>query len=82
MQDSTEPIRRALVNEINADPGSRTALESQYGQVWNTEELGRDFTVTGFMAPMVVVKRKADGKVGSLMFQHSPRFYFDFTEDK
>jgi hypothetical protein len=30
------------------------------------------------MAPLVVVKRKADGKKGSLEFQGSPRFYFNF----
>ena len=52
------------------------------GRVWDTQELGKDFEVTGFMAPFVVVRRKSDGVKGSLMFQHSPRFYFDFTEDK
>ena len=30
------------------------------------------------MAPLVVVRRKSDGVKGSLMFQHSPRFYFGF----
>jgi hypothetical protein len=30
----------------------------------------------------VVVKRKSDGVVGSLEFQHHPRFYFNFAEDK
>ena len=32
--------------------------------------------------PYVVVKRKSDGKKGSLEFQHYPRFYFNFKEDK
>jgi hypothetical protein len=62
--------------EINAEPGSREALEAQYGQVWDTEELSRDFEVVGFMAPLVVVRRRADGLKGSLEFQHHPRFYF------
>ena len=79
MSDSTESIRREMVNEINSDPGSRETLEKEYGQVWDTDELGRDFEVTGFMAPFVVVKRKANGVKGTLMFQHSPRFYFDFS---
>ena len=64
--------------EINTEPGSRAALEAQYGQVWNTEELGETFEVIGFMAPLVVVKRKSDGVKGSLEFQHNPRFYFNF----
>ena len=81
MNDTTEPIRRALVSAINAHPGSREALEQEYGQVWDTDQLSQDFEVTGFMAPFVVVKRKSDGAVGSLQFQHNPRFYFSFTKD-
>jgi hypothetical protein len=81
MKDLTEPLRKALVGAINFEPGSRQALEKEYGQVWDTTELSRDFEVTGFMAPFVVVKRKSDHKVGSLMFQHSPRYYFSFTAD-
>lgn len=82
MSDITEPFRRVLVEHINAQPGSREALEAGHGQVWDTDQLRADFDVTGFMAPFVVVTRKADGVVGSLMFQHQPRFYFSFTEDK
>jgi hypothetical protein len=81
MSDPTEDIRRQLVAEINAAPGSREALEARHGQVWNTEELGRDFEVVGFMAPLVVVRRRADGQKGSLEFQHHPRFYFNFVAD-
>lgn len=81
MIDETETIRREQLKEINAQPGSRAALEAEYGQVWTTTELAGDFEVRGFMAPYVVVRRKSDGKVGSLMFQHMPRFYFSFTED-
>jgi hypothetical protein len=33
------------------------------------------------MAPFVVVRRKADGVKGSLMFQHMPRFYYGFAKD-
>jgi hypothetical protein len=82
MNDPTESIRRELVNEINSEPGSREALKVKYGQVWDTQELSRDFEVTGFMAPFVVVKRKSDGVVGTLTFQHSPRFYFDFQPER
>ena len=31
------------------------------------------------VAPFVVVRRKGDGKKGSLEFQHQPRFYFNFS---
>ncbi len=78
MYDSTEEIRRQRLAEINAEPGSRETLEAQYGQVWNTDELRRDLEVLGFMAPLVVVRRRSDGAKGSLEFQHQPRLYFSF----
>lgn len=81
MHDQTETIRRQQLTEINADPNGREALESKHGQVWDTNEVQRDFDVLGFLAPYVVVSRKSDGKKGSLMFQGSPRFYFSFQED-
>jgi hypothetical protein len=82
MPDTTEPIRRQRIVEINSRPGSKEALEAEHGQVWNTEELSRDFEAVGFLAPYVVVRRKSDGKKGSLEFQHQPRFYFGFSVDK
>lgn len=78
MSDPTEVPRRQRLAEINASPGSREALEAEHGQVWDTNELTAEFAVTGFMAPLVVVRRKADGVVGSLEFQHDPRLYFNF----
>jgi len=81
MTDSTDSIRKQMAAEINAEPGSREALEQAHGQVWDTQELQRDFQVLGFMAPLVVVQRKSDGKKGSLYFQASPRLYYGFQED-
>jgi hypothetical protein len=78
VNDPTEQIRRERLAEINAEPGSREALEAEYGQVWDTDELRRDFEVVGFAAPLVVVRRTADGVKGSLEFQHSPRLYFNW----
>jgi len=46
--------------------------------VWDTDQLRAEFEVTGFMAPFVAVRRKSDGVKGAMMFQHHPRFYFDF----
>lgn len=77
-RDPTENARRAMVQMINAEPGPREALTAEHGQVWDTEELQRDFDVIGFAAPFIVVRRKSDGERGSLLFQHHPRFYFCF----
>lgn len=79
--DQTETVRRAQVQAINVEPGSREALEIKHGKVWDTDQLCEDFEVKGFLAPFVVVCRKSDGKTGTLMFQHSPRFYFSFQAD-
>jgi hypothetical protein len=78
--DSTETARRALVAEINAEPGSREALEAEHERVWDTGEMQQDYSVEGFAAPFIVVTRKADGVRGSLMFQNRPRYYFRFME--
>ena len=77
MSDETENVRRAMI--ATGQPQRDLA---QAEQRWNTEELGRDFQVIGFAAPFVVVVRKSDGVKGSLEFTHSPRFYFNFVEDK
>ena len=82
MSDPTEAIRRGRLAEINAVPNSREALEAEHGQVWDTDQLRQDFEVIGFLAPLVVVRRKADGVKGSLKFQHSPRLYWGFVVDK
>jgi len=86
MADPTESFRRQAVAEINSEVESgdpdfeRLRLEKKYGQVWDTQELGKDFDVKGFMAPYVVVVKKETGKKGALQFQHMPRFYFNFQE--
>jgi hypothetical protein len=64
MNDPTEAARRERLAEINAEPGSREALEAQHGQVWDGEQLRQYFDVIGFLAPLVVVRRKADGVKG------------------
>jgi hypothetical protein len=81
MNDQAEALRHQRLAEINAEPGSREALEAQHGQVWDTREMGNDFSVLGFAAPFVIVRRKSDGVRGSLEFQHSPRFYFNFQPE-
>ena len=50
-------------------------------EVWDTNEMQELFTVHSFLAPYVVVTRKADGVKGTLMFTHMPRHYFDFAPE-
>jgi hypothetical protein len=76
MNEPPEPILPEQRAEFNAEP--REALEARFGQVWNTEELARDFVVTAIIGTSVVVRRKSDDAVGSLEFQNEPRFYFDW----
>lgn len=82
MQDPTEQIRQLAAEIINEEQLHRAKLEELYGQVWNTQELQKDFQVLGFGAPFVIVRRKSDGVEGSLLFQHSPRFYWGWAEDR
>jgi hypothetical protein len=76
----TDPddIRRTMIatNQPAAD------LEAVgEGPTWTTQELRQDFEVLGFAAPFVVVRRRSDGKKGSLEFTHDPRIYFGWSED-
>lgn len=86
--DPTEPARRELVAEISSAVATddknteRKRLEALHGQVWDTDEMTRDFEVEGFMAPFIVVRRKADGQRGSLLFVPWPRLYYSFKEDR
>lgn len=82
MSDETEMARRRRLAEINLVPGSKEALEQQYGEVWDTDQMSELFRPVGFMAPYLVVVRIADNQKGSLEFQHDPRFYFNFKPHK
>lgn len=81
MIDETEATRREMTATINSNAGPRAELEAKHGQVWDTSQLQDEFQVVGFMAPLVVVKRRSDGVKGSLMFQNSPRFYYSFQPE-
>ncbi len=79
-------IRQACVAVINSEIESdnpdkeRQRLIDQYGEgnVWNTDELQKEFEVQSFAAPFCIVRQRSTGKRGAVSFQHSPRFYFDF----
>ncbi len=76
--DPTEPIRRSIVQALNDEAGERESLQAKYGHVWSTKELTETFSVVAFLAPFVKVRRHSDGQTGTLMFQHHPRYYFNF----
>jgi hypothetical protein len=82
MNDPTEPLRRARGAEINTAPAGRGVLEATYGRVWDTEELGREFEVVGFLAPFVVVRRKFRRPNRVVGVPAPPRFYFSFEPDR
>ena len=78
MNDETEGLRIMRLAELNASPGSREELESKHGKVWDTGQLIEEFEIVSFLAPFAVGSRRSDGMMGSLEFQHSPRFYFNW----
>lgn len=77
MHDDTEAYRREMI--ATGQPAADLA-RAEYR--WDSDQMRDEFEVIGFMAPFVAVRRKSDGKTGSLEFTHSPRFYFNFVEDK
>lgn len=80
-EDITEAFRRLRLAELN--PGvERGELEQRYGRVLDPKEIAAVYEIMGFISPFVVVRRKADGKVGSMEFQHNPRYYFNWEEDR
>lgn len=81
MSDSTESIRKQMVAELNSEEATRAELEEKHGQVWTTFEMQEEFDALGFMAPFIIVRRKDTGEKGSLLFTHSPRYYFSFQPE-
>ena len=78
MADETEATRRAMIPEM---PAQLAARVERGEQVWNTDELTKDFEVLGFMAPFVVVRKRDTGERGTLQFTHDPRYYFGWLSE-
>jgi hypothetical protein len=59
---------------------SDTTKETETEQTWDTDALRRDFEVLGFAMGFCVVRRRSDGKKGSLEFNKDyPRLYRNFV---
>jgi len=56
----------------------KSLLASEYGRVWDTQQLQEEFEVESFLAPTVTVRRKSDNVRGTMLFTHKPRFYYAF----
>lgn len=76
----TDLLRMNLI-ALGVPEAELEAVQATGGQTWDTDQLRADYEVLGFMAPFVVVKRRADGVKGTLMFTHHPRFYYGFSAD-
>jgi hypothetical protein len=75
MTDDTEAVRREMI--ATGQPQKDLA---EAGQTWTTDQLCEEFDVLSFMAPFVTVRRRSDGRLGSLEFTHRPRLYFGWKE--
>jgi hypothetical protein len=58
---------------------TRADLEAKHGQVWNDEELERDFLGCLQVGPLALVVRREDCVGGSLSVQDEPRPYHSFV---
>ena len=77
MTDPTEDIRKQMLAEINAAPGSREYLEHKHGQVW-TPAVVRGLRCAWASWPPRRREKEVRQPEGEPMFQASPRFYFGF----
>ena len=72
--------------DLHPHPYTREELEDKYGRenVWDTKEMTDMFSVINFGAPIVrvkLIKLGPPSTYGTLEFQHSPRFYYNWVED-
>ena len=51
-------------------------LAEAHGEVLTTEEMLDQYEPIQFAAPVVVVRRRSDGQMGSLFFFPAPRYYY------
>ena len=69
-------MKQKQTSQADIPPTTREELAARHGQVWDTAELAREFVVTAIIDGSLVVRRKSDGSVGTLMYQDSLRYYY------
>lgn len=77
MSEETAAMRQYMIESGQVDRDL-----AQADKTWTTSEMQAEFDVVGFAAPLVVVRRKSDGVLGTLEFRHSPRVYFGWEEHR
>ena len=76
--DITEARQRQLITEMPR----KLVAELEAGRpVWDHVEAPEVFTFLWFAAPIVGVVKKDTGERGSIMFTHSPRYYFGWEPE-
>lgn len=82
MSDPVDKLRLGRRYTLNVEQHCDTRQEAEhlYGRVWDPEQLAEYFEVVGFLSPYAIVRRKSDGRLGSLEYQHDPRWYFAWSE--
>lgn len=58
---------------------SREELEAEHGQVWDDNELDREYFGCLKMGPLALAIRRLDLVAGTLSVQNEPRFYHTFV---
>lgn len=72
------PTRRRLTPP---PPRTEDQLRAEYGDVLDTAGLARKYVVIAAGGGRVVVRRRADGVIGTLNYQDGPRLYFGFAPE-
>lgn len=71
-----------LRNMINNARRSRAELLQMSDPVLDTKEFSERYELIGVRAPFAIVRVKATGQIGSMLFQNEPRYYFSFSPDR
>jgi len=69
-------VRSLLSDMINRRPSTREQLEELYGKVWTDAEMRDQFRTILSNDPLIVPRRRSDGRFCSMMIQRDPLFYF------
>lgn len=69
---------RMLDRYINGTPREFDELEGSYDEVWSERDAAERFEIYGFKPPFALARCIATGERGTLLFQNSPRYYFNW----
>lgn len=76
-----DKLRKEYARKLNAKPRPRADLDRLFQITLDPEQLRENYEVISFFAPFVYVRNKFSNAEDILVFQHSPRFYWQFEQD-